>query len=155
MKKQSQIFLTCIVMLTSAVTAFAQDGQDAAILKCRESVWQAWFANDTKTLQELVPAEAIAISPSEDQWESQADIFRGAAEFQAQGGKLLRLEFPRSKIQRYGETAFVYSEFVLETEVGGKRSLATCRATEVFVLRSGHWINPGWHTDSHKQQSQR
>jgi ketosteroid isomerase-like protein len=155
MKKQSQIFLTCIVMLTSAVTAFAQDGQDAAILKCRESVWQAWFANDTKTLQELVPAEAIAISPSEDQWESQADIFRGAAEFQAQGGKLLRLEFPRSKIQRYGETAFVYSEFVLETEVGGKRSLATGRATEVFVLRSGHWINPGWHTDSHKQQSQR
>jgi ketosteroid isomerase-like protein len=155
MKKQSQIFLTCIVMLTSAVTAFAQDGQDAAILKCRESVWQAWFANDTKTLQELVPAEAIAISPSEDQWESQADIFRGAAEFQAQGGKLLRLEFPRSKIQRYGETAFVYSEFVLETEVGGKRSLATGRATEVFVLRSGHCINPGWHTDSHKQQSQR
>jgi ketosteroid isomerase-like protein len=155
MKKQSQIFLTCIVMLTSAVTAFAQDGQDAAILKCRESVWQAWFANDTKTLQELVPAEAIAISPSEDQWESQADIFRGAAEFQAQGGKLLRLEFPRSKIQRYGETAFVYSEFVLETEVGGKRSLATGRATEVFVLRSGRWINPGWHTDSHKQQSQR
>jgi ketosteroid isomerase-like protein len=152
MKKQSQIFLASVVLLTFAATALAQDSQDAAVLKCRESVWRAWFANDTKTLEELVPAEAIAISPSEDQWQTQADIFRGAAEFQAKGGKLLRLEFPRSKVQRYGDTAFVYSEFVLETEVGGKRSLATGRATEVFVLRNENWINPGWHTDSHKQQ---
>jgi len=152
MKKQNQIFLACIVILTFAVPAVAQYSQDAAILKCRESVWRAWFANDAKTLKQLVPANAIAISPSEDQWETQADIFRGAVDFQSQGGKLLRLEFPRSKIQRYGDAAFVYSEFVLETEVGGKRSLATGRATEVFVLRNGHWINPGWHTDSHKQK---
>src|ERR1700732_3331421 len=106
MKKQSQIFLACMVILTFAVTALAQDSQDAAILKCRESVWRAWFANDTKTLEELVPAEAIAISPSEDKWQTQADIFRGAADFQTQGGKLLRLEFPRSKVQCYGDTAF-------------------------------------------------
>ena len=125
MKRRSQILLVFMAVLTLAVTPLAQDSQDVAILKCRESVWRAWFANDTKTLRELVPAEAIAISPSEDQWQSQADIFRGAAEFQAHGGKLLRLEFPLSKTQRYGDTAFVYSEFLLDTEVGGKRSLAT------------------------------
>ncbi|MGA8443342.1 MAG: hypothetical protein WB762_26520 [Candidatus Sulfotelmatobacter sp.] len=84
--------------------------------------------------------------------QSQADIFRETAEFQAQGGKLVRLEFPRNKIRRYGDNAFVYSELFLDTEVGGKRSLTTSRAMEGFVFRDGHWINPGWHTDSHKQQ---
>lgn len=151
MKRPFQIGCVAAALIVCLVsTASSQAGDDDAILRCRESVWRAWFANDAKTLRELVPAEAIAISPSEDEWHTQADILRGAAEFQAQGGKLIRLEFPRTKIQRYGDAAFVYSQFILETEVGGKRSLGGGRATEVFVFRNGHWINPGWHTDSHK-----
>jgi ketosteroid isomerase-like protein len=144
------LFVAITVIVTLASTASSQSKEDAAILQCRETVWRAWFANDSKTLAELVPPEAISISPSEDEWQTQADILRGADEFQAQGGKLIRLEFPRTKIQRYGDVAFVYSQFLLETETSGKRSLATGRATEIFVLRNGHWINPGWHTDSHK-----
>lgn len=152
MKRPLQVGCVVAALALSFSITRAQVNDDDAILRCRESVWRAWFANDTKTLQELVPAEAIAISPSEDEWHTQADILRGAAEFRAQGGKLIRLEFPRTRIQRYGDTAFVYSQFILETEVSGKRSLAGGRATEVFVLRNGRWINPGWHTDSHKQQ---
>ncbi len=148
MKSAYRVLPIAIVALM-ACTAVAQDS-DAPILQCREAVWRAWFANDTKTLAELVPAEAIAISPSEDEWKNQADIVREAAEFQAQGGKLIRLEFPRTRIQRYGDAAFVYSQFLLETETNGKRSVSTGRATEVFVMRNGRWINPGWHTDAHK-----
>ncbi len=148
MKKRLSVMALVTLALVSA--AVAQNNGDAAILKTREAVWRAWFANDTATLRELVPAEAIAISPSEDEWQTQADILRGAAEFQSQGGKLVRLEFPRTRIQRYGDAAFVYSQFVLETEVNGKRSVSSGRATEIFVLRDGRWINPGWHTDSHK-----
>ena len=148
MKKACRLLPVAIVALMASA-AVAQDN-DALILQCREAVWRAWFANDTKTLTALVPAEAIAISPSEDEWKNQSDIVREAAEFQAQGGKLIRLEFPRTRIQRYGDAAFVYSQFVLETETNGKRSIATGRATEVFVLRNGRWINPGWHTDAHK-----
>ena len=148
MKKACRLLPVAIVALMASA-AVAQDN-DAPILQCREAVWRAWFANDTKTLTALVPAEAIAISPSEDEWKNQSDIVREAAEFQAQGGKLIRLEFPRTRIQRYGDAVFVYSQFVLETETNGKRSIATGRATEVFVLRNGRWINPGWHTDAHK-----
>ncbi|HTU40506.1 MAG TPA: hypothetical protein VMF10_02280 [Candidatus Aquilonibacter sp.] len=139
-----------MVILSSALTALAQDSQDAAILKCRESVWRPWFANDTKTLHELIPPEAIAISPREDQWETQADVFRGAVEFQSQGSCFTL----SSRAAKYNVAAMPpsSSEFDLEMEVGGKRSLATGRATEVFVLRNGHWINYGWHTDSHKQK---
>lgn len=148
MKNTFRLLPIAIVALMSCA-AVAQDN-DAPILHCREAVWRAWFANDTRTLVELVPAEAIAISPSEDEWKNQSDIVREAAEFQAEGGKLIRLEFPRTRIQRYGDAAFVYSQFVLETEIKGKRSVATGRATEVFVLRNGRWVNPGWHTDAHK-----
>jgi ketosteroid isomerase-like protein len=148
MKNVCRLLPVAIVALMASA-AVAQDN-DAPILQCRKAVWRAWFANDTKTLTELVPAEAIAISPSEDEWKNQSDIVREAAEFQAQGGKLIRLEFPLTRIQRYGDAAFVYSQFVLETETNGKRSIATGRATEVFVLRNGRWINPGWHTDAHK-----
>src|SRR5438270_13641078 len=100
MKRRIRMVFVCTLIFSSALIPLAQDTQEAAILKCRESVWRAWFANDKKALEELVPAEAIAISPSEDHWQTQADIFRGAADFQAEGGKLVRLEFPQTKIQR-------------------------------------------------------
>lgn len=149
MKKQLRLLSVAAAVMLASMAA-AQDNDNAAILQCRETVWRAWFANDAKTLEALVPAEAIAISPGEDEWQTQADILRGAADFHSQGGKLVRLEFPRTQVQRYGDTAFVYSQFVFETEMNGKRTLASGRATEIFVLRNRRWINPGWHTDSHK-----
>jgi hypothetical protein len=34
--------------------------------------------------------------------------------------------------------------------MGGKRSLESGRVTEIFVRRSGQWMNSGWHTDTEK-----
>jgi len=135
--------------LIAASHAPRADGQDD-LLKVRESVWRAWFANDTKALHELVPPDTIVISAGEEKWKNQAEVFQSAAEFQAAGGKLVRLEFPRTEVQRFGEVAIVWSQYALETEVGGKNSLTSGRVTEIFVLRHGHWTNPGWHTDSKK-----
>jgi len=116
----------------------------------RETVWRAWFANDAKTLEELVPADAIVISAGEEKWKNQQEVFKSAAEFQAGGGKLVRLEFPRTEIQRFGDVAIIWSAYSVETETNGKRSLSSGRVTEIFVRRDGRWINPGWHTDSTK-----
>jgi ketosteroid isomerase-like protein len=120
------------------------------ILKARESVWRAWFSNDKKTLEKLVPPDTIVISAGEEEWKNQAEVFQAAAEFQAGGGKLVRLEFPRTEIQRFGDVAIVWSKYLVETETNGKRSVTSGRVTEVFVLRHGQWTNPGWHTDSTK-----
>ena len=135
--------------LIAAGHAPRADGQDD-LLKVRESVWRAWFANDTKALHELVPPDTLVISAGEEKWKNQAEVFQSAAEFQAAGGKLVRLEFPRTEVQRFGEVAIVWSQYALEAEVGGKSSLSSGRVTEIFVLRHGHWTNPGWHTDSEK-----
>jgi hypothetical protein len=35
------------------------------LLKVREQVWRAWFANDKDTLAKLVPSETIVITASE------------------------------------------------------------------------------------------
>ena len=66
----------------------------------------------------------------------------------AYGGKLIRLEFPRTEIQRFGDVVIIWSKYLVETETNGKRSLTSGRVTEVFVRRHGQWTNPGWHTDS-------
>jgi hypothetical protein len=120
------------------------------LLKVRKEVWRAWFVNDTKTLDALVPPDTIVISSGEEKWKNQSDILQSAARFQANGGRLIRLEFPRTEIQRFGDVAITYSQYLYETEVDGKRSLTSGRVTEIFVLRRGKWTNPGWHTDTEK-----
>ena len=140
----------CVLgLLLGPGVAFGQN-ERGEILKVRESVWRAWFANDTKALERLVPPDTIVISSDQEQWKNRADILRTAAEFQAGGGKLVRLEFPHTEIQRFGDVAIIWTSYVVETEENGKRSVNSGRATEIFVRRNGEWVNPGWHTDSFK-----
>jgi len=138
-----------IVMLPVLLSSLAgASTSNDELLKAREMVWRAWFAGDTKTLEELVPPETIVMSGGEEKWKNQADVLRTAVEFHAQGGKLLRLDFPRTEVQHFGDVAIVWSSYVVETEVDGKRSSDSGRVTEIFVWQHGQWTNPGWHTDS-------
>jgi ketosteroid isomerase-like protein len=134
------------MLIESSYAASADDRSE--ILRVRESVWRAWFANDVKTLQKLVPPDTIVNTAGEDRWKTQAEVFQSAADFQKEGEKLIRVEFPRTEMQRFGEVVIVWSKYLLETETKGRRTLASGRVTEVFVRRHGQWINPGWHTDS-------
>jgi hypothetical protein len=138
-----------LAMLAGFRLAAASDDQ-AQLLKVRETVWRAWFANDRKTLEELVPEGSIAINSGSKDWDHQAEILQSAADFQSSGGKLVRLEFPRTEVQWFGDVAITYSEYLYETDVKGQVSQHSGRATEIFVRRNGKWTNPGWHTDSFK-----
>jgi ketosteroid isomerase-like protein len=120
------------------------------LLEAREAVWRAWFANDQKKLAWMVPEETIAINAGEEEWQGRAAALAGAEEFARSGGRLVRLEFPRTKIALYGDVAVLFSLYSFETESGGERSTSAGRATEIFVRRNGRWVNPGWHTDSGK-----
>lgn len=144
--RTSAVLIVSLTMLT--VAAWAADAQDKAeLLKVRETVWRAWFANDTEALQKLVPPDTIVISAGEEKWKNQAQVFQAAADFHAAGGKLIRLEFPRTEVQRFGDVAIIWSQYLVETETKGKRSVSAGRVTEIFVRRDGRWTNPGWHTD--------
>jgi len=77
-------------------------------------------------------------------------ILDGSTQFAKGGGKLIKLEFPKTEIQMYGLTAIIYSSYSYELEQGGQRSTHSGRIAEVFVNRKGQWVNPGWHMDNEK-----
>jgi hypothetical protein len=145
------VIASVVVLGSMSVAARAAGVIDQGNLKeVREAVWRAWFANDVPTLKKLVPADAIVISAGEKDWKHQAAIFESAAKFHADGGKLVRLAFPHTEEQRYGNVAILYTTYEVETEMKGKRSVNSGRATEVFVMKDGKWVNSGWHTDAEK-----
>jgi len=126
------------------------DQMKKRLLDAREAVWRAYFAGDRATLEKLIPEETIAIEAGDNTWSNRQTILDGAAQFAKNGGKLLKLEFPKTEIQVYGFTAVVYSNYSYELETAGQHINQSGRVTEVFVLRKGQWVNPGWHMDSGK-----
>lgn len=119
------------------------------LLAAREALWRAWFSSDAKTLEQMLPDDTIAINAGDDAWAERAAILESSKGFVAGGNKLVRLEFPKTEIRMYGYTAIIYTTYLFETESStGERNISSGRATEVFVLRDGHWVNPGWHMDS-------
>lgn len=118
------------------------------ILTAREAVWKAWFANDRATLEKLVPEEVIAINAEEGDWSDRAAVLDGAKRFAESGGKLVKIEFPKTEIQVYGNTVLVYTTYVYEIDMNGKRTTSKGRATEMFVRRGEELVNVGWHMDS-------
>ena len=126
------------------------DQMKKRLLDAREAVWRAYFSNDRAALEKLIPEETVAIEAGDNTWSNRKSIFDGAAQFAKGGGKLVRLEFPKTEIQVYGYTAVVYSNYSYELETAGQRYQQAGRVTEVFVLRKGQWVNPGWHMDTGK-----
>lgn len=118
------------------------------LLDAREAVWRAFFSGDRAALEKLIPEETIAIEAGDNNWSNRQTILSGSEQFAKNGGKLIKLEFPKTEIQFYGLTAVVYSNYAYELEVGGQRMNKAGRVTEVFVLRKNEWVNPGWHMDS-------
>jgi hypothetical protein len=118
------------------------------ILTAREAVWKAWFANDRAALEKLVPEEVIAINDGEENWSDRAAVFVGAKRFAESGGKLVKLEFPKTEIQVYGNAVLVYTTYVFEMDINGKRTTSKGRATEMFIRRGEDLVNVGWHMDS-------
>ena len=121
-----------------------------SLLDAREAVWRAYFAGDRAALEKLLPEELLTIEPWGGEWGNRQAVLEGSVRFAADGGKLVRLEFPRTEMRVYGYTAIVCSNYLYEIEQGGKRSANSGRVTEVFVYRNGAWVNPSWHMDGVK-----
>jgi hypothetical protein len=118
------------------------------ILAEREKVWRAFFANDRGALDKMIPDEAIALDGDSKAWGNKASILAEAKSFADSGGKLIRLEFPKTEMQVYGNTIIIYTTYLYEIEAGGKRTTRTGRGTEMFVRRGNELVNVGWHLDA-------
>jgi ketosteroid isomerase-like protein len=117
------------------------------LLDAREAVWRAFFANDRPTLEKLLPAELVTLTPAGDGFGTRESVMGQSAAIAQKGVKLTRLEFPATEIQCYGNTAFIYSTYAYELEENGNGIPRSGSVTEIFVMRSGEWVNAGWHMD--------
>lgn len=136
------------VAKTMTEPALITDQARQWILKSREEVWRAWFSNDREKLDKLIPEDAIAINAGDSPWENREAILAGARKFAENGGRLVRLDFPRTEMQVYGNTVILYTTYKFETEANDKRETSSGRATEMFVVRNNTLVNTGWHLDS-------
>ena len=120
------------------------DAARTSLLTAREAVWRAWYGGDTKTLETLLPPELVTLGPGESGWGVRDGIIAASAGFAKNGGRLTRLEFPRTEMQVYGTTAIIYTSYELDILRDGKSRTEKGKATEVFVHRDGRWLNSGW-----------
>jgi hypothetical protein len=114
------------------------------ILDSREAVWRAWFAGDRAQLETMLPEEALAVESGSKEWQNRAAILDGAKHFAESGAKLVRLEFPRTEIQMYGNTVILYTSYLFETEKDGQRNTSAGSGVETFVRRGNKLVNTGW-----------
>lgn len=144
--------LAAAVLVATAVTAsFARAADDAKVdpevLKVREAAWRAWFAGDTDALARVLPPEFIGIS-MEGPLTSLPRTLEESRGFREGGGRLVSLDFPETRAQRYGDVVVLYGRYAVTFTSGGSEKAVSGRLTEVFVRQGGRWLHPGWHLDT-------
>ena len=144
------MLVLCNSSARSQSTSTLSSLQRETLLAARETLWKSWYRNDQARLKELVPEDMIAINRGDGEWESRAAFLAGATSFADHHGRLLSLIFPKTSIQAFGKVAVLYSLYQVRYEYDGYPQYMTGRSTEIFILKNGHWISPGWHLDSGK-----
>jgi hypothetical protein len=129
-------------------TSVLADEVRRELLDARETAWRSFFQKDLAVVERILGPELIAIQQNSDHWDNRTRLITLAKTMNEQGVQLLRLEFPRTEIQLFGDTAILYYTYVFETGLKGKSVVDGGRGTEVFVHRDGKWIDVGWHLDN-------
>ena len=70
-----------MMLLASGLAARPDDR--AELLKAREAVWRAWFANDAKTLEAMVPPDTIVIGSGQEYGGIRPTFFTPPPQFHA------------------------------------------------------------------------
>jgi hypothetical protein len=120
------------------------------LLQAREAAWRSFFQEDPATaIQKTISPDVIAIQENEEKWDNRVHLIDVAKAMQSQKIKLIRLEFPRTEVQVFNDTAILYYTYIFETGIeGGVSGVDAGRGTEVFVRKEGHWLDVGWELDN-------
>jgi hypothetical protein len=116
------------------------------LIAARDTVWRAWFHNDTALLRRFIPPAAATLEgrDRETRWNTRADIIAGAHGFAESKRRFVDVMFENTRIAPMGNSALVQSNYAIVVETNGKRDTTRGRATELFVLQGTTWVNPYW-----------
>ncbi|HEX4682737.1 MAG TPA: nuclear transport factor 2 family protein [Gemmatimonadaceae bacterium] len=118
---------------------------ESQLVAARESVWRAWFANDTAALRRVLPGAVVAGDGTPDvRWADRAAILSQSHDFARGGARLERIRFDNTHIMLDGDVALVSSNYQLVTTAGPRTDSTRGHAAEVFVRQQDGWVNPFW-----------
>ena len=140
------IALLAAVMSVSG-SRVAADAIDPEVLVAREAAWRAFYDGDVKAFGDMLPEDFIGINMNDGPFANRAQILDAARAFRERGGRLVRLTFPETQAQWFGDVVVLYGRFEVVFQLGGEERTRRGRLTEVFVRRDVKWLPPGWHLD--------
>jgi Domain of unknown function (DUF4440) len=141
------IALLAAVMSGAGSQVAAGAAIDPEVLVAREAAWRAFYDGDVKALGEVLPEEFIGIGMNDAPFADRAKILDASRAFHERGGRLVRLAFPETQAQRFGDVVVLYGRYEVVFQSGGAEHTRRGRLTEMFVRRDGKWLHPGWHLD--------
>lgn len=140
-----QPLTTALLVLVAFTLSARAQTPEAELIAARDTVWRAYFRNDTALLRRFIPpAAAVLEGPNGGRWSNRAEILSSSRAFVQSKSRLINLEFDDTQIAVSGHSALVRSTFVLVTSQGGRVDTLAGRATELFVRLGKTWVNPYW-----------
>jgi hypothetical protein len=114
------------------------------LLAARDTVWRAWFANDTSLLRRYLPPATAVLDGRDAHWSDRKAIMDDSRGFARSKGRLVELNFAATEISSAGHTALIRSSYTTVVESNGRRDTTRGRAIELFVRQGKTWVNPYW-----------
>jgi hypothetical protein len=115
------------------------------VFAARDTVWRAWFANDTALLRRFLPPAIATLSGGADgEWQDRAAELASSRRSAREGRRLVGLRFENSEIVLTGPSVLVRSDFMIVVSSGQRVDTTRGRATELFVKVAATWTNPYW-----------
>jgi ketosteroid isomerase-like protein len=149
------IVLLAAVMSASGSRVAADAAIDPEVLVAREAAWRAFYDGDVKALGDVLPEDFIGINMNDGPFANRAQILDAARVFRERGGRLVRLSFPETQAQRFGDVVVLYGRFEVVSQSGGAERTRRGRLTEIFVRRDGKLLpRPGRAWLGHNSRSE-
>jgi Domain of unknown function (DUF4440)/GspD-like, N0 domain len=114
----------------------------------RNLAWRSFFQQDSSAVERILAPELVAIQEGSERWDDRGSLISMAKSMNQRGLQLTRLEFPRTEIRLYGDTAVLYYTYVMGQRLGDQSVVEAGRGTEIFVWREDRWVDAGWHLDN-------
>ena len=144
MKTPIAVFLVVATLSSKTAAADAQAvDANRELLAARDTVWRAWFTNDTALLHRFIPPALAVVEGPAQRWSDRKEILDGARGV-ASSTQLIGVKFLNTEIQRVGLSALVRSNYQVVLQSETRRDTTRGRATELFVKQGATWVNPYW-----------
>src|SRR6516162_8460397 len=105
-----RIYCTLLALGLAAGTVNAQDTKlERELIAALDTVWRAWFHNDTTLLRRFIPQAAATLEgrDRETRWNTRADIIAGARGFADSKRRFVDVMFENTQITPSGHSALV------------------------------------------------